>query len=134
MAMRKYLLATLTLLAALICSAAEPSADLLKFDVLEHNFGIINETDKPVEVEYAFENVSDEPVAVLSVSAACGCTVPEYPVKPLRPGEKGIIKVTFTPDGQAGEVNKDIKVRFQRAKARASKSLTLRLKGAVKPK
>lgn len=129
--MRKILILAFLMLAA---TGFAKAPQMLEFVSTEHDFGTVSESAAPFVVEYEFENVADVPVAVLSVSAACGCTKPEYPVRPLRPGEKGVIKVTFTPDGQVGEVNKDIKVRFQRAKAPASKSLVLRLRGVVTPK
>lgn len=114
-------------------NVAAKGDDLLKFEETTYDFGTIKESDQPVVHEYEFVNTADEPVAVLSVSTECGCTHPEYPVKPLAPGEKGKIKVTFTPAGQGGEVNKDIKVRYRGAKAPASKRLTLRLRGTVAP-
>lgn len=129
--MRK-LIFSLFIIVALGCFAKGPA--LLEFANTSYDFGTISESSKPVEYEFEFTNIAEEPVAILSASAACGCTSPEYPVKPLRPGEKGVIKVTFKPDGQVGEVNKDIKVRYQRAKATSSKSITLRLKGVVLPK
>lgn len=128
--MRKILFSLLLLnLFALAGWAKSP--ELLQFAKTSIDFGTVTEQAEVV-CEYEFTNVADEPVAVLSVSASCGCTQPEYPVKPLKPGEKGVIKVTFIPDGQTGNIIKDIKVRYQRAKATSSKSTTLRLKGYVK--
>lgn len=114
-------------------SADAKGKHLLEFAEEIYNFGTVTESSKPVVHEYEFTNTADEPVAVMSVSAACGCTQPEYPVKPLMPGEKGIIKVTFNPEGQKGEVDKEILVRYRGAKARSANRIALRLRGSVIP-
>ena len=130
--MKRIIFIFLIILTASVGCAAKTN-HLLDFAVTSYDFGTVSETSDPVVYEYEFTNTADEPVAVLSVSTECGCTRPEYPVKPLAPGETGKIKVTFKPAGQAGNVNKDIKVRYRGAKASSSKRLTLRLKGMVKP-
>lgn len=106
---------------------------LLDFAENSYDFGTIRSTDAPVVHEYEFTNIDTEPVAVLSVSTGCGCTRPEYPAKPLAPGEKAAIKITFLPAGQSGTINKSIQVRYRGARASSSKRLTLRLRGTVIP-
>ena len=106
-------------------------ADALVFEQTAYDFGSITDSHDPVVHEYEFTNVTDEPVAVLSVSTGCGCTRPTYPTEPVRPGKKGKIKITFLPAGQRGEINKDIKVRYRSATARSSQRTTLLLKGYV---
>ncbi len=106
---------------------------LLQFDETSYDFGTISDKHAPVVHEYKFVNSADEPVAVLSVSTGCGCTRPEYPVKPVKPGESGNIKITFLPKGQRGHISKDITVRYRSATAKSSKRITLRLRGNVTP-
>ena len=48
--------------------------------------------------------------ACASASANCGCTKPEYPVKPVAPGKEGQIKVTYQPKGRPGSFSKNIYV------------------------
>lgn len=112
-------------------SAFAKGNDLLDFAEKKYDFGSISENSAPVVHEYRFVNTGDEPVAVLSVSTGCGCTRPEYPVRPIEPGKEGVIKITFLPKGQSGDINKSIQVRYRSATARSSKRLTLRLSGAV---
>lgn len=113
-----------------LCSAKKPQ--LLEFETLEHDFGTVGESADPVVVNYNFINTAAEPVAVLSVSTGCGCTRPDYPVRPIEPGGKGTIKITFLPKGQQGSVSKSIIVRYRGAKASSSQRITLRLRGTVK--
>lgn len=117
--------------AAATAFAAGKDDGLLRFETTEYDFGSIDDTHEPITYLYKFTNVSDQPVAVLSVSTGCGCTRPEYPLKPIAPGKSAEIKITFLPKGQAGWINKDIKVRYRAAKAKSSKRTTLRLKGKV---
>lgn len=113
--------------------AAGKDDGLLRFESTEYNFGTIDDTHEPVVYRYRFTNTGDQPVAVLSVSTGCGCTRPEYPLKPVAPGKTAEIKITFLPAGQRGHINKDIKVRYRAAKARSSKRTTLHLRGVVTP-
>lgn len=106
---------------------------LLDFAEKTYDFGTIADSHAPVVHEYKFVNTAEEPVAILSVSTGCGCTRPEYPVKPIEPGKEGVIKITFLPEGLSGDINKSIQVRYRGAKARSSKRITLRLNGAVTP-
>ncbi len=114
-----------------LCSAKK--GELLDFETKQHDFGTVSASADPVVVEYKFSNTDAEPVAVLSVSTGCGCTRPDYPVRPIEPGGNGTIKITFLPKGQEGSVSKNIIVRYRGAKAKASKRITLRLRGTVTP-
>ncbi|MDE6300276.1 MAG: DUF1573 domain-containing protein [Muribaculaceae bacterium] len=126
--MRQIILILTAIFAVIITQAKS-----LEFPETEFDFGTVADSAKPVVHEFEFKNVTDEPVVVLSASAQCGCTRPEYPVKPIAPGASATIKVTFVPAGQKGNVNKDVRVRFRGAKARKSERVTLRLSGRVTP-
>jgi len=117
---------------AFTLQSAKP-ADALQFAETGFDFGDISDKHDPVVHEFEFTNISDEPVAVLSVSTGCGCTRPSYPTEPIKPGKTAKIKITFLPAGQSGQINKDIKVRYRSATARSSKRITLRLRGRVTP-
>ena len=101
-------------------------------DELAYDFGTVKESAPAVVHEYGITNTGDSPLAIIWVKPKCGCTVPQYPRKPLKPGEKATIKVTFTPKGQRGEADKDIRVKFRNGKGK-SEELSLRLRGAVIP-
>ena len=121
----------LTALVAVLLCGAKPSA--LEFESREYDFGTIADSHEPVTHEYRFVNTLDEPVAVLSVSTGCGCTRPQYPIEPVKAGAKGVIKITFLPQGQRGEISKTIRVRYRAATARRSATVNLRLQGSVVP-
>jgi hypothetical protein len=64
---------------------------------------------KEIEISFRFKNTGNKPLVIQSVSASCGCTVPEKPEKPFAPGEEGVIKAKFNGIGN-GEVRKDVHV------------------------
>jgi hypothetical protein len=74
-----------------------------------YNFGNVTDGDK-VEYSYRFRNTGKNPLIVSSAVASCGCTVPEKPEEPIKPGETGFLKVVFNSKGRVGEVHKTITV------------------------
>ena len=74
-----------------------------------YNFGKVTDGEK-VEYNYRFKNTGNHPLVVLSATASCGCTVPEKPDAPIKPGETGFLKVVFNSQGRVGDVHKEITV------------------------
>lgn len=108
--------------------ASEKGA-VITFEEKTHDFGTIKEADGPVSCEFLFTNTGNEPLVIINVNASCGCTRPEFPKKPIMPGKKGEIKVTFNPAGRPGEFVKDVKVRTN-----GNKRPILQITGVVVPK
>lgn len=63
---------------------------------------------QPLEFEFEFENTGDVDLFIIKVDVTCGCTVPDWPKDPIKPGEKSAIKVTFDTEGRIGLNNKGI--------------------------
>ena len=97
------------------------------FTEKNHDFGYIKEEKGAVSHDFEFENVGDEPLIMLSATASCGCTRPEYPTKPIKPGKKGKIKVTFSPIGRPGPFRKEIRVKTNGR----NKMVRLHIEGSV---
>ncbi len=74
-----------------------------------HDFGIITEGEK-VTFGYKFKNTGNADLVISDAKGSCGCTVPEYPKAPIKPGEEGNIKVTFDSSGKGGRQNKSVTV------------------------
>lgn len=102
---------------------AGPSA--LLFDRTTADLGTISEDDAPVVVEFPFRNGGTSPVVVTQVRTTCGCTIPEYPREPIRPGAGGTIRVTFHPKGHPGALHRSVRVCTAEAAANAETVLTL---------
>lgn len=78
-----------------------------KFDKESYDFGKIS-SNKPATVEFKFTNIGDTPLILTKVETTCGCTVPEYTQTPIKKGETGTVKVTYTPTGAALPFSKSI--------------------------
>jgi hypothetical protein len=100
------------------------------FEVKSHDFGTIKEEGGPVSCYFEFTNTGDKPLLIIDATASCGCTRPEYPSKPIKPGKKGKIKVTYSPIGRPGAFKKTVKVKTNGKE----RTITLRIVGAVIPK
>ncbi|MDE6271267.1 MAG: DUF1573 domain-containing protein [Muribaculaceae bacterium] len=125
--MKRILLLLLTLLPALAMLAGGPQ---IKFDSRSHDFGTIGAEGGPVSHTFHFTNTGDEPLIIVSATASCGCTRPEYTTSPVKPGGKGTIKVSFLPSGQPlGEFGKSVRVRTNVS----GKRQTLRIAGVIVP-
>lgn len=81
----------------------------MKFDKTEHDFGTIDEGDK-VETIFTFTNDGNEDLIITNAKGSCGCTVPDYPKTPVKPGEKATMKVSFSSTGKKGMQNKTVTI------------------------
>lgn len=82
---------------------------VLKFESDKHDFGTIIEGEK-VSFAFNFKNVGRGDLVIRAAQGSCGCTVPEYPKEAVKPGESGVINVTFNSEGKEGEQMKTIDV------------------------
>lgn len=80
-----------------------------KFNNLQHDFGIIVQGEK-VAYTYIFENTGKSDLLISRVTASCGCTVPSYEKKPVKPGDKGEIEIVFDSRGRKGKQYKTARV------------------------
>jgi hypothetical protein len=58
------------------------------------DFGNIMDGDK-VEHVFSFQNTGKEPLIISNAKGSCGCTVPQWPKDPIKPGDSGEIKVVY---------------------------------------
>src|SRR6476469_1721223 len=75
------------------------NAPAMKFEKETHDFGKVKAGDK-VTYEFKFTNTGKSPLIIKDAIATCGCTKPEWPKTPIKPGEDGAIKVTFNSTGK----------------------------------
>ena len=109
--MNKILVLTMLLFCGMSVALAQKPAEI-KFDKLTHNFGTFSEKEPVVSCTFSFTNVGESPLIINQAVASCGCTVPEYTKTPVKPGEKGEIKVTYNGTGKfPGHFKKSITVR-----------------------
>ncbi len=90
-------------------TASAADAPVMKFEKETHDFGKILTGDK-VTYDFKFTNNGKSPLIIKDAIASCGCTKPEWPTTPIKPGESGAIKVTFNSVGKMGLQDKQITI------------------------
>ena len=84
-------------------------APKFEFDKVIHDFGKIVEGEK-VQASFKFKNTGKTPLIISNATATCGCTVPEYPKTPVKPGEEGVISVVFDSHNKVGMQDKAVTI------------------------
>ncbi|MBQ6166463.1 MAG: DUF1573 domain-containing protein [Muribaculaceae bacterium] len=127
---KRFFMAIFAICLVTLSAVADGKQAEATFATLSHDFGTIQEAKGPVSCTFEFTNTGDKPLLIIDAVASCGCTRPEYPSKPIKPGKKGKIKVTYSPIGRPGAFKKSVKVKTN-GKERTT---TLRIEGTVIPK
>ena len=79
------------------------------FEQEEHNFGQIRDGDI-VSHTFRFTNSGEAPLIISIATAACGCTVPQWPKQPIPVGGSGEIQVQFDSSNKPGMQNKVVTI------------------------
>ena len=112
---------------------ATPPADgkypKMTFAKAEHDFGTIKEGDKVTYV-FKFKNSGEADLLISDAKGSCGCTVPEFPKDPIKPGQSGDIKVSFNSAGKPGQQAKTVTITANTAAGTEK----LNIKATVTPK
>ncbi len=102
---------------------------VMHFDYTEVDFGNHNEGEI-LDTVFVFTNTGEAPLIISKVKSSCGCTVPEWPKEPIKPGEKGRIVVKFNTNHKTGNQVKTITIHSNEKQL----TRTLKIKARVKPK
>jgi len=95
-------------------ATASGNADMEDIAVFEfkeslHDFGTVIEGEK-VTYSFKFKNSGGSNLLISNVSASCGCTATKYTKEPVKPGEEGVVTVTFDSRRRKGFQNKSVTV------------------------
>ncbi len=109
--MKKLFSLFVMLLMSVTFCVAQNQAEI-KFDKVTQDLGTFSVKSPVKTATFTFTNVGNAPLVLNQVVASCGCTVPRYDKKPVAPGQKGTITVTYNGTGKfAGHFKKSITVR-----------------------
>lgn len=125
--MKRHYLLGLFLLVSVLTMAQKPVA---KFTETNFDFGTFKEQVGKVSHTFEFTNTGNAPLILTNVQASCGCTTPEWSKKPVAPGQKGKVVVTYNAKGRPGPFTKTITVTNNSDESK----ILLNIKGEVEPK
>ena len=102
---------------------------VMSFTKSEHDFGTIAEGET-VDYTFDFKNTGASDLIITDAKGSCGCTVPEFPKDPIKPGKSGKIKVSFNSAGKPGMQSKTVTITTNTAPGKE----ILTIKSSVTPK
>ncbi|MBX7094612.1 MAG: DUF1573 domain-containing protein [Flavobacteriales bacterium] len=98
----------------------------ISFDKEVHDYGTVKQNGNG-ECEFKFTNTGNAPLIISDAKGSCGCTVPEWPKDPIKPGASAVIKVKYDTK-RVGPINKSVTVTSNAVNEGVK---TLRIKGTV---
>lgn len=87
-------------------TSAQTGFPKIAFNKTTHDFGELKKGSKG-EVEFEIRNEGTVDLVIIDAKASCGCTVPEKPEEPIKPGASAKMKVVFSANS-AGLQSKNI--------------------------
>ncbi len=100
----------------------------MTFEKTEYDFGSVKEGEI-VDYTYKFKNTGNAMLIISKATATCGCTVPEWPKEPIKPGDSGEIRVKFDSKNR-----KNLQTKYVNINANTKPEVTrLKLSGNVIP-
>lgn len=79
----------------------------IQFEETDYNFGEIIEGEI-VSHTFKFKNTGQSNLIIYNAEASCGCTVPSYSDKPIKPNHFGEISIAFDSKGRDGFQEKHV--------------------------
>ncbi|HET6243054.1 MAG: DUF1573 domain-containing protein [Bacteroidetes bacterium] len=101
----------------------KPSLAEITFEKDVYDYGNIKQNASGAS-EFKFKNTGKEPLIISMARGSCGCTVPDWPKEPIKPGESASIKVNYDTK-RVGPINKTVTITSN-AKNEPSKLLTIK--------
>lgn len=78
---------------------------LIRFADKVVNLGTMTEDHEPMNAVFSFQNVGNETLEIRRIITDCGCTKASTDKKSYLPGEKGTLKVKYTPKNRVGTID-----------------------------
>lgn len=122
----KKILMSAAIVVAGMAIADKAAAQEIKFKKDTHDYGTVK-YDGNGESAFEFKNTGKAPLIISNAHGSCGCTVPEWPKEPIKPGKSAVIKVKYDTK-RPGPINKTITVT---SNAKTEPTKVLKIIGTV---
>lgn len=122
--------------AGVYSSFAQNNGPVLSADNMTVDFGEVNYGGDGLR-EFHFKNTGTEPLMITNAKGSCGCTVPEWPKEPIRPGQSDVIKIKYDTK-RSGPISKTVTITTNEVLSKDAsgnpvyKTHTVQIKGTVK--
>lgn len=100
----------------------------ITFEETVIDYGTIEQGSEPYRT-FEFKNTGGAPLIIKNAKGSCGCTVPEWPKKPILPGEVNEIKVRYDTN-RLGNFRKTVRLTTNAGE----EAVVLTIKGEVMKK
>lgn len=87
----------------------DSNTPVIEFETDFYDFGRVIQGEK-VSYAFKFTNNGKSDLIISKVSSTCGCTVPDFPKTPIKPGMSQKISVKFDSENRRGFQNKSITI------------------------
>ena len=94
----------ITLIIFTLCGFYRSGSGVLVFETPNWDFREDPGSRRSRKPPFTGENRGDKPLVILDVVTSCGCTVPASPKRPILPGQKTEITVTYDPHEPSGDL------------------------------
>ena len=112
-------------------SKADPNGPKIKFDETTFDFGTVMQGER-LSHTFNFTNTGKSDLIISSATASCGCTTSQPPRGPIKPGQKGEIKVQFDSKTKKGAVKNIVWVAANTYPTRTVLTITADVKTTAK--
>lgn len=99
---------------------------MIALDKEVHDYGTIAQGANGT-CEFKVTNTGDAPLIITTCKGSCGCTVPQCPQDPVKPGESTVITVKYDTK-RVGQINKSVTIT---SNATNAPEKNIRIKGTV---
>ena len=101
----------------------------IEFSKDTHDYGSIKYDADPY-CTFEFKNTGNEPLIISNAKGSCGCTVPEWPKDPIKPGQSAAIKVKFDSTKKEKDQEKSVTIT---ANTEPEITTVIKIKAYVEP-
>ena len=91
-------------------TADTPAEPEMSFERMEYDFGTMKYKSRLQTYSFEFTNTGEVPLVITDAYKSCSCLSVKYPRRPLQPGEKGVIEVSYNPNKLIGDFNNFVKI------------------------